>query len=189
MAASRMCFWMRAHACLHVFRIEVSKRTHPCRHSSPTATLRPRKPHIGHPGTHSLIQQHVAAFDVAVQNRSQPSSWCVEVAQPSGSVSRYAEAHGGTERACGTISKSLVKAAVGHEGVHQARLLHATVPRQAEAHEWHEVLMAVAAQDKHLSQHLPQALERRLGQHEKGVTVVHRFSCFVFVTVWNKVRT
>jgi hypothetical protein len=88
----------------------------------------------------------------------------VQEGQSRSHVRRDAEPRGGVERVRGAGGEGLVQAAAGHEGVHEAGLLLALAPRQAEAQERHDVRVAVDAQDRHLPQELGEALERGLAQ-------------------------
>jgi hypothetical protein len=74
------------------------------------------------------------------------------------------------------VCKGLFQVAASHEGVHQTRLLSAALPQQGEAHERHEVLVAVAAQDSHLLQNFQQALERRLTPWELALLTNSKYN-------------
>ncbi len=60
------------------------------------------------------------------------------------------------------MCKRLLEVAAGHERIDEAGLLPVALMREAEAEERHEALVPVAAQHRHLPQHLPQALQGRL---------------------------
>jgi hypothetical protein len=73
----------------------------------------------------------------------------------------------------GAGGEGLVQAAAGHERVHQAGLLSTVVSRQAVAQEWHNVRVAVDAQDRHLPQELGKSLERGLAQKNVRSLEIH----------------
>jgi hypothetical protein len=85
------------------------------------AALRPREPHVRHAGPQPLVEQHVAALHVAVQERPQPPPRRVQARQPRRSVRRDLQPRRRAQRARGAIGQGGVEgAAIGQGGVEGA---------------------------------------------------------------------